>query len=251
MKKKLILILCIVFNNAAQEAETEYNKKIEFEKETPVAIIQDDVDNFSEPLIISLGFSCTVADMLRDNNLRCLAFPFDWIRSSLHGLCLLLNDDFLDFLNPHYLDFEKTFILNRKYIITFHHDFPAWKTIGRADYLKENYLEYLKDVEVKYKRRIKRLYRALNSGHTVYFFRLSSCTKPWNLDTVPQTQNEVIQLRDILLKKFSHCNFTLVVIDNDNNYKIDWKMDRIKNFYIQDPMSKDEWIKIFKTLELI
>jgi hypothetical protein len=206
---------------------------------------------FTDPIAISLGFSCTTSDMLRIHNIRCAAFPFDWIRSSFDGLCNLLQDDFLDFLNPEYLTFENTFIFNRKYTLTFHHDFPAERTEGRVDYLKENYLDFIGDVSGKYQRRIERFYEVLNSGRIIYLFRLSSYTRPWNLDLSFQTKDRVIKLRDILSNKFPNCNFILVVIDSTEEYKTDWQLDRVKNFYIQNVMSKDEWGNIFKTLGLI
>ena len=189
--------------------------------------------------------------MLRSNNIRCTAFPFDWIRSSFNGLCNLLKNDFSDFLNPQYLTFETTFILNKKYTIAFHHDFPAERTEGRVEYIKENYLDFLEDVSKKYQRRIERLYNVLNSEKRVYFFRLSAGTRPWNLDLNPQTKDEIIKLRDILSAKFPMCNFVLVAIDTSEDYKTDWHMDCVKNFYIQNPSSKDEWNGIFKILGLI
>lgn len=227
--------------------QNKHNDEIAL-KSTRKQLVLDGLDNFPDPIIISLGYSCTVADMLRSNNLRCFAFPFDWTRSSFQGICDLLHNDFSDLFNPEYLSFETTFILNKKHTIAFHHDFPASKTVGRADYLKENYLDYVPDVAAKYQRRIDRLGRALKSGHSVYFIRLSSGTRPWNLDSLKQTPEEVIKLRDLLLNKFPHSNFTLVVIDNDDSYKNDWNLDRIKNFYIYNPASNDEWAAIFKTL---
>ena len=111
--------------------------------------------------------------MLRSNNIRCTAFPFDWIRSSFNGLCNLLKNDFSDFLNPQYLTFETNFLLNKKYTIAFHHDFPAERTEGRVEYIKEKYLDFLEDVSKKYQRRIDRLYNVLNSEKRVYFFKMS------------------------------------------------------------------------------
>lgn len=226
----------------------QYDYEIVLKKSIKKKISLDELDNFPDPIIISLGYSCTVADMLRSNNLRCLAFPFDWTRSSFQGIYDLLSNDFLDLLNPEYLSFETTFILNKKYTIAFHHDFPAERTVGRADYLKENYLDYVSDVATKYQRRVNRLNRALNSGHAIYCIRLSSGTRPWNLDSLKQSREEVIKLKDLLLNKFPQSNFTLVAIDNDDSYKNDWNLEHIKNFYIHNPASNDEWVAIFKNL---
>ena len=69
---------------------------------------------------------------LIDNNLRCFSFPFDWIRiCSMKDVCDLFEQDFLDFLNPEYLEFKnleldkdfifpkKKFIFNKKHSIAF------------------------------------------------------------------------------------------------------------------------------------
>ena len=81
---------------------------------------------FPEPLIISLGFNCYPAQNIQENNLRTLAFPFDWMGCSLEGLCALLEDDFQDFLNPAYLykNDQGNIIINSKYNFGFWHDFP-------------------------------------------------------------------------------------------------------------------------------
>ncbi len=241
MKKILVLLFCLVLNNVALAIDRENSAKIAPGNELEALFAGDDLDNFPEIINISLGFSCTVARKLRDNDLRCYSFPFDWLRSSFQGVCNLFENDFSDLFNPRYLSFEKTYILNNKYCVAFYHDFP----------LEQNYLESLDEIVAKYNRRIERLYRALHSDRVVYFFRFSSCMDSWKLDTMPQTQHEVKKLRDMLLAKFPQCNFTLVVIDNDVSYQNDWQMAHVKNFYMQDHSSSEEWKQIFISLGLL
>ncbi len=229
------------------DLQDQLAKEVALEKQKE-ELTHNEEDTFSDPIIISLGFNCIVAGMLRNHNLRSSTFPFDWNRTSFQGVCDLLQNDFFDLLNPEYLSFRITRILNTKYTFAFYHDFPADKSVGRNDYVKENFLDYVSGVATKYKRRIDRLNKALNSGHAVYCIRLSSGTRPWKLDPLKQTPEEIIKLRDILLTKFPHSNITLVAVDNDDSYKDDWNLEHIKNFYIKNATSDEEWVEIFKTL---
>lgn len=209
---------------------------------------------FSETLIISLGFNCTPAMNIEKNNLRTFAFPFDWMGSSLEGLCALLEDDFQDFLNPAYLykTDEGNIIINSKYNVGFWHDFPTYKNNNGQDLIVPNWVEAIPEIFIKYDRRIKRLYKALNSDRTIYLLR-SACSRHWPLSSILQTKETVIKLQTILQNKFPNANFTLVVIgeDPDTYYNTDWDIPGIRNFYMQDYQMPHEWTQILKELNLL
>lgn len=205
-------------------------------------------DTKQEYLCVSLGYNCFPALNLEDNNLRAWAFPFDWNITSFNGLCNILENDFLDFLNPCYLD-RRAGIFNAKYNIAFAHDFPVIRQSDGTDTEVANYLDFLEDIATKYQRRIKRFNSVCNLAETVYFFRLK--TVNWKFDTHVQDRTSIIRLRDILMNKFPTNNWILVVIDTSLQYQHDWNIPKVKNFYISDHGRKDEWTTIFKKLELI
>ena len=64
---------------------------------------------------ISLGGSCAVAFALRENELRDIAYPFDWCQIDIKQLNLILKENFKDFENVHFTresDHHPLFISN-------------------------------------------------------------------------------------------------------------------------------------------
>ncbi|MDR3550955.1 MAG: DUF1796 family putative cysteine peptidase [Candidatus Babeliales bacterium] len=200
-----------------------------------------------EYVCVSLGFNCTVAINLRNNKLRELSFPFDWNITSLYGLRELINNNFIDLLNPNYLE-KKNLIFNTKYKIAFGHDFPEADT-GNGMRIVENYLDYVDEIHTKYQRRINRFYDVCNLAKTVYFFRLKS--EYWIFDNTPEDKENIIKLRDALMKSFPQSNWILVAIDTSAEYQNDWAIPNVKNFYISDHGKNNEWTAIFKQLGLL
>ena len=147
---------------------------------------------------MSLWFNCTSARNLEQNGLRKWAFPFDWNVTSFEGLCDVINNDFVDFLNPQYLD-RRFCIYNTKYNLAFAHDFPVIQQSNGTYTEVSNYLDFLDEVVEKYQRRIERFYRVCELADTVYFFRLKSL---WERDNFPQNKSTITQLRDVLIKNF-------------------------------------------------
>ena len=54
---------------------------------------------------ISIGPYCVSAEYLKNTNNRKLAFPFDWIFSSLNMISHCVQDEFKTFLNTDYIKF--------------------------------------------------------------------------------------------------------------------------------------------------
>jgi hypothetical protein len=201
-----------------------------------------------EQLCISLGFNCTMALQLDRNQLRKKSFPFDWNVTSLQGLCDVIDNHFADFLNPHYLIVRTGSayvpgVTNVKYNIALAHDFPDTQGV-----VASNYLDYLPDIQEKYERRIKRFYNACNMAEKVYFFRTKFWW--WPLQSDAQDKENVKKLRDILTKHFPLNNWVLVVTSDDMQYKHDWQMPKVKNFYMSKG-TDDEWNSVFRQLSLI
>ena len=107
--------------------------------------------------IISLGFFCSTALELERIGLRSNSSPFDWVISfDISKLIDLINNGFEDILNIKYLKQYKSnpnFYVNIKYDIHFYHDFDKYKTLESQ----------LKDIDNKYRRRIKKFYEDIKS----------------------------------------------------------------------------------------
>ena len=171
-------------------------------------------------IVISLGETCNVATALKDHNLRKQSLPFDWNITPFYSLLSILDDDFQDFLNPNYLvlrDDERT-VINTKYGIEFAHDFPtnipdpphdnlhtehSLNSLCSFHPIRSNFLDYLPEVQEKYKRRIDRLYGILQGTDDVIFIR-------HNHSHV--FREEIVRLYDLVCSKFPLLNFTLVLM---------------------------------------
>ena len=142
---------------------------------------------FSEyDLVIGIGSTCLVTDMLKSFNLRRFTTPFDWtagmepinwlsqpgiyrdtrFREKIQAIC----DNFKDWTNPKYFKYVSTFnkdkhhnIVNVKTHIRYLHEFPADQDI----------LQYFPQFVTKTSRRIQNLYNALNNSKTVLIVWLS------------------------------------------------------------------------------
>lgn len=204
-----------------------------------------------EVMCVSLGWNCHPAVNLLHNNIRFAAFPFDWNQTSFYGLCGLLENSFADFLNPAYLICPYpgcAGAFNTKYNTALSHDFPFVRDPQGIDHVVDNYVDHIPSIQEKYNRRIKRLYAVSSMAKKIYFFRL--CPSSWGYD-IQQGPHEMEILRDVLRRLFPHNNWTLVVIKRDHNYKNDWGMPQVKNFYISQEGNRGEWEAIFRTLGLI
>ncbi len=199
-------------------------------------------------LCVSLGFNCTMAFYFKLQQLRRWSFPFDWNISSLRGVCDLIENDFIDFLNPAYLD-QTIGVFNNQYKVSFAHDFPKKIGAQSAYDVVDNYVDFLDEIRTKYERRIKRFYTVCDLADTVYFFRLGF--RYISFDTHGQLKEEVIKLRDALERVFPQDNWILVVIDIVPAYKSDWKIPKVKNFYVSDHGKYSEFMEIFIKLGLV
>ena len=198
---------------------------------------------------ISLGQNCMVSTALRDNNLRQEAYPFDWIVSPFNSLYKALDENFKNFLSADSLtirEFDHYGVLD-SYGFHFVHDFPAIlpndsfaELIGEnhvtGGILRDDWRNFIPDVQAKYLRRIERLHNLLSSSETVFLIRHGDTTK-----------DQAILLRDWLIKKYPNLNFTLIILDVCNDIKENWQLNNIINLYL-DEKDPEQWKVFFKTL---
>lgn len=193
-------------------------------------------------IIISIGQHCEVASQIYLRTLGTAFFPFDWINSmDFESICEFISNDFKTFLDIKNLELktEKSssnhlLIFDKKYNILFPHDFPMNQTISQS----------YETVINKYKRRIERFFKALKSDKHVYFVRKHL------------TKEQSVKFVKIIKKKYPKLKFTLVAVNNTEEFKKDWNLANIRNFFYgsKNPAivtwegDKDVWDGIFKSL---
>lgn len=201
--------------------------------------------------IISLGGDCTVAGALRDSGLRRAAYPFDWMFSPLESIYDAIVDDFKNFLNPALLkisDKDERIIFDF-YGFGFVHDFPtvaAPPAIAESQShpwgrFRDDWRDFIQPIREKYFRRINRLKSVLNSEDRVILIRFVSVRFPL------QSNKTVVKLRNFLLERYPHLDFTLVVVsDSRNSILPEWNLENIRTFSIFP--DKANWVILLRSL---
>jgi len=194
------------------------------------------------------------------HNLRCQAFPFDWIITPhFSTVYRVLQDNFSHFLMRNYLIAQADKVIDTYYGITFIHDFPTKLypngtpntdfdiTVMPAQVLP-NFLNFLPQVKQKFDRRIERLQQILRSTQPVLFIRVHHIGKP-----------EALAFTQFIKSRYPQLNFTLAAIHTDSNTQGDWHIPHVKSFYTNTFIPHDprrwlldhEWTRIFKQLHLL
>jgi len=199
--------------------------------------------------VVSLGSNCRVATWLRALNIRTKAYPFDWVESEdINALIHLIKNDF-----EGYLEFEKlapayNYFYNRvidtTYKINFVHDFSfqgneRFSFANAVDYdyglmcLKQEYGKFYE----KYMRRIQR-FRALTKKYEqIIFVRTLLVDKT--------TAQELYAALQLLFNNSQ--KIILVVISDQEDFKNDWHIRGIKNFYLpREHLITDGYERAFK-----
>jgi len=187
---------------------------------------------------ISLGSSCSIAENLRQLNLRDQALPFDWIKvNNFKNINLMIQDNFNKLWNSNYFNLVKTsskfFYLqgnlkkvyidmdiyqNTKYNATFYHDFPS-----NSNNLYENFIE-------KYQKRVSRFLNILQESNSIIFIREQINPKQICID-------DLLEFYQLIHKINPNLEFKLVIILN-NFLKKD--IDKLINF-----CDSQKWIDFF------
>ena len=192
--------------------------------------------------IISLGENCRTAMALRDLNLRSAAFPFDWhgVRDFLiageggfskkidmicsHFERFFNRDDYEEFFET--WETEHRLILNKHTGLQFLHEFP--KEISISDYFPK--------FEIKYRKRIERLYSALNRDVSILFVFIEFFAH--------LTDEEIIACYQKLTKNFPISRIKFLIIKNQKNLDKEQIIQReletnINIFEINNDFSQD------------
>ena len=195
--------------------------------------------------MVSLGSDCEIAHQLRRHKISKAYYPLDWVRSEdCDKVCELLDRNFVSFLDAHSLKEvgvnnvdkpPRKVISNESYKILFVHDFHMNKDKSDAQVVQ------------KYARRIARFRMTVASKNQVYFFRKGI------------TKAQAERIKAIIEKKWPQLNYTLVALGESEEFKNDWNMFRVRNFFLRNiewppahgwEENNARWDEIFKQLKL-
>lgn len=203
-------------------------------------IIISPYDEFKkEYIVIGLGHNCSVPIHIKHFRLSEFTFPLNWLEVNFDALYKVFKNNFENFFDKTNLvdqgvverSTNRT-IMDKQYNIISFHDFPI-----------NDYMHEYNKVKEKFEKRIRRLYRALYSNKLVYFIRTE----------ITKKQTELFI--NLINSKFPLLNYIFVAIDDTDEFKEEWSMDKVKNFYLKDYKkpwyNPDTWKIIFKKLNLI
>lgn len=171
-------------------------------------------------ICISVGNSCISASIIRDLNLNNETYPLNWIITPSESLLNLFRNDFNNFFEKENLSIggpgAPNFIgvFDNLYNIHSRHDFKE----------SIDFFSQYNDIRDKYLRRIKRLYKLMNSADKkIYFLRFFDLTK-----------DQAIEFTTIISKKFPNLSYQLIYISNDDKEGISWNLDLVKNYFVKE-----------------
>lgn len=184
--------------------------------------------------VVGLGGNCRVSTWLKALNLRFQAFPFDWVESEeIEGLIALINNDFDDYLllenlTP-FFNYYYNRVQDRIYKINLVHDFSFQ---GNENFSFAKHEDFKKGINCinneyfavyeKYKKRIQRFKDLYKNHNQIIFVRVLYIDK-----------DSAILLHKSLKKTFNNkVNIMLIVINDQEDFKVDWNLEGIKNFYL-------------------
>jgi hypothetical protein len=167
---------------------------------------------------VSLGYNCQVTWQLKANGFRTVAYPFDWLHTPSLGLL-----DFITYQGSNFFDINKISdlgpypgdpnclqVLDLNFGITSYHDFSANPPF-------ENYWR----IKSKYDRRISRFFDLLNSNKRILFVRLGD------------SRQEIEDLDYLLQQQYPNLNYSILAVNESEDYNTNWGLERIKNYYIK------------------
>lgn len=205
-------------------------------------------------LAISLGKNCAVAFQLKNEKLRYCAFPFDWCLSTPQSIITCLKSDFENFFQlKNLIPINMTEVTDSLYQITIVHDFPFQRIVDFSfKNLKKHYqvqhpheliANQYPETHQKLLRRIDRFRSLRQYTGEIYFI---CCLI---------TQKEALELLSSLRTYFLKENISLIAINSTNDFKIDWHIPGLKNFFkpniTNNMFVKGFFTDIFKNIGLI
>jgi len=193
---------------------------------------------------ISLGEVCQPAGNLHANQMRYQSFPLDWLITPFEGLFQFIANEGKDFAKKENLLFNITAfgipngVLDTRYGIYFYHDFEFSSKICDNNIKKFQEVEVKKydEDKTKLERRIKRFFDILHSDKKVLLVRLGI------------TRREALRLDGLLHTQYPHLDYVIVAVDDREEAKYDWGLQRVKNFYMERKTMWDSRLEDWKAI---
>lgn len=173
---------------------------------------------------VSLGSACQSAWQLEVNEVRKWAYPFDWLVTSFDGLVAFImnrGEGFLERDNLEVVEVLKGDSLSFLHVVDRKYDFHSIH-----DFFFPDMYNYDK-VKDKYERRIQRFFALLESDRKILFVRTQI------------SRNEATYLDSLLHRLYPHLEYTLVAVSGDPDAQMDWGLERVRNFYMQQ--TQGDW----------
>lgn len=168
-------------------------------------------NNENEKIYISLGNYCLTSMLLKENNLKNMSYPFDWMVSCIDNIIDIFEDNYVQFLNKNNYELFDNKTINNYYI---HNTKKLFNNLD-IDHQHHNLLE-LNDYEYL-KRCIERL-NNIDINKKIIFIMI----QPLYLNNIPVDNNKIIKLYNILFNKFGN-KIKLIIFNiinkNNNIYK--------------------------------
>lgn len=203
--------------------------------------------------MICLGQSCFALLKIREFGLRTIAYPFDWNIIYHDALIQLIKNDFAQFLDEGLINFDNhTRIWNTLYGggVNLQHGFTLCH-VCPASATKENFFNnFFPTLKKRMQRRIQRFYKALNSEKHVYFVRAQVSFG----DQRDVSRENIASLVELMKSKFPKLLFTFIVAHFTEEFKVDWHMPNVVNFYHSGQDNKEssrQWKIIFQSVGLL
>lgn len=190
--------------------------------------------------VISLGLDCQPAHYIRTLTKQTEAYPFDWLITPAEAIVKLVE------LGPESLFYDSTqfedlhdkrpshaTIKHKGLGVVFFHDFPPNQGLGAFT-----------QVQMKYRHLTTRWHQTLGTRINVLFVRHYA------------TKEQAMSIQQIIRKQFPGLTFDLLVVNEGESDKDDWKLTGIinKNVNATDKDwhgDVDGWTDIFKQFDLI
>lgn len=193
----------------------------------------------------SLGYNCCIKRYLDNSKLTKETNMFDYIGSSMWGICKLLiaikDEDNI------YFDVEKKIVNNKiwqynpEYSLIFLHDL-------RINFTNKE----VQNMNDKYKRRFYRLKQILNNKNTITFIRLQSPKVSILLYNYDKELPYIIEFINIMRIYFKNIDFKLLyIIYKEYEYDKDLIANYNELIIIKAAIEEINYINAYKTLEPI
>ncbi len=159
-------------------------------------------------LYVSLGRGCQATKVLRPLNLQFWSFPFDWIYgSNMVDRAKIIKNNFDDFLCKTAFEYIKSvgkndWFCNIKNDLKFPHDFPKNISFEKA----------FDNFEKRYKRRINRLIKLIESSKQVCFLYIYT-----DGDDRLYSDQDLIEVQQIIQSRFPNVVIDLLYFELGNN----------------------------------